>query len=72
LGSAVRARGLLLAARAGLPYALRKLLDLETGALVLRVPEDDNDDHHDVIDAVTNTIAGIEQLPVIPRESKTS
>ena len=47
---------------------MRKLLDLDSGVLVLRVPEDDGDDHRDVIDSVTNTIVGIENLPVIPRE----
>ena len=68
LGSSVRAEGILLEARARLPYASRKLLDLETGALVLRVPEDDDDDHRDVIDSVTKTVVAIEDLPVIPRE----
>jgi len=68
LGSAVRARGILLEVRARLPYASRKLVELETGALVLRVPEEDHDNHRDVIDSVTNTIVGIEDLPVIPRE----
>jgi len=68
LGSAVRARGILLEVRARLPYATRKLLDLDTGVLVLSVPEDDNDDYREVIESVTNTIAGIEDLPVIPRE----
>ncbi len=68
LGSAVRAKGILLEVRARLPFATRKLLDVETGSLVLRVPEDDDYDYHDVVDSVTDTLVGIEDLPVIPRE----
>src|SRR4051812_5126124 len=68
LGSAVRARGILLEVRARLPCAMRKLIDIETGALVLRVPADDDDDHRDVLASVTNSVVGIEDLPVIPRE----
>lgn len=64
MGSAVRAKGILLEVRAHLPFAERRLLHVETGALVLRVPEDDPDDHQPTVDAVTR----IEDLPVIPRE----
>lgn len=68
MGSTVRARGILLEVRAHLPFTERKLLDVESGALVLRVPEDDPDDHRATRDAVTRKLAGIEDLPVIPRE----
>lgn len=68
LGSAVRIKGILLEARARLSLATRKLIDIETGQLVLRVPEDDNRDFQDVIEFVENTLGGIEDLPVIPRE----
>jgi len=64
LGSAVRARGILLEVRSRLPLAARKLLDIEAGLLVLRVPETD----HDVIEIVAHALSGIENLPVIPRE----
>lgn len=68
MGSAVRARGILLEVRAHLPFAERRLLHIEAGALVLRVPEDDPDDHRATAKAVTRKLAGIEDLPVIPRE----
>ncbi len=67
LGSAVRARGILLEVRARLPFAMRKLLDIEAGLLVLRAP-DDEDDYHDVVDSVMDILLRIEDLPVIPRE----
>jgi hypothetical protein len=68
MGSAVRAKGILLEVRAHLPFAERRLLQVESGALVLRVPEDDLDDHRATADAVTRKLSGIEDLPVIPRE----
>jgi hypothetical protein len=68
MGSAVRAKGILLEVRAHLPIAERKLLYVESGALVLRVPEDDPEDHVFTVDAVTRKLSGIEHLPVIPRE----
>src|SRR5690606_24576202 len=67
LGSAVRARGILLEVRSRLPMATRKLLDIETGSLVLRAPDDDDCDYSDPVDSVTDTLIGIEGLPVIPR-----
>lgn len=68
MGSAVRARGILLEVRAHLPFAERRLVHVEAGALFLRVPEDDPDDHQATAEAVTRKLAGIEDLPVIPRE----
>lgn len=68
MGSAVRAKGILLEVRAHLPFAERKLLHLTSGALVLRVLEDDPDDYQATVEAVTRKLAGIEDLPVIPRE----
>lgn len=68
MGSAVRAKGILLEVRAHLPFAERRLLHVESSALVLRVPEDDPDDHQATAEAVTRKLAGIEDLPVIPRE----
>ena len=68
MGSAVRVKGILLEVRAQLPFAERRLLHVEAGALVLRVPDDDPDDHQATAEAVTRKLAGIEDLPVIPRE----
>jgi hypothetical protein len=68
LGSAVRAKGILQEVRAGLSLLSRKHVALEGGSLVLRVPEDDSDAYSHVIDIVTEALAGIEVLPVIPRE----
>jgi hypothetical protein len=45
LGSSVRANGILLEVRARLPSAVKKLVDVEANTLVLRVPEDDYDNH---------------------------
>lgn len=64
----MRARGILLEVRAHLPFAERRLLDVEAGKLVLRAPEDDADDHQETADKVTRRLAGIEDLPVLPRE----
>jgi hypothetical protein len=68
LGSAVRAKGILLEVRARLPAAERKLVDVESGVILLRVPEDGDDDFHDIVQAVSATLREIEALPVIPRE----
>jgi hypothetical protein len=68
LGSTVRAKGILLEVRAHLPFGERKLLQVESGSLVLRVPEDDPDDHQATAQAVTRKLSCIEDLPVIPRE----
>src|SRR5690606_20713152 len=57
MGSAVRAKGILLEVRAHLPFAERRLMHVESGALVLRVPEDDPDDHLTTADAVTSQLA---------------
>ncbi len=68
MGSAVRVKGILLEVRAHVPFAERKFLHVEAGALVLRVPEDDCDDHQATTEAITRKLVGIEDLPVIPRE----
>lgn len=68
LGSAVRAKGILLEVRARLPFAARKLLDLDAGLLVLRVPEDSDTDWDEVLKMVAGELHDIEDLPVIPRE----
>ena len=68
LGSSVRAKGILLEVRAHLPLATKKLLGLEVGMLMLRMPEGTDDDFRSASAIVTKTLEGIEGLPVIPRE----
>lgn len=61
-------KGILLEIRAQLPFKERKKVDIESGAIVLRVPEDDDDEHLETVTAITSKLVGIESLPVIPRE----
>ena len=68
LGSSVRAKGILLEARARLPVSVRKILTLETGMLALRKPEGIDHDLRTVVEIVAKTVEGAEALPVIPRE----
>jgi hypothetical protein len=68
LGSAVRAKGILLEVRARLALSARRRVDLEPGGLVLRVPEDSDDDFRDVVEIVAAALRDIEDLPIIPRE----
>lgn len=44
------------------------MVDLETGALVLRALEDDPDSHAVTAAIVTQKLKNIEDLPIIPRE----
>ena len=68
LGSAVRAKGILLEIRARLPAASRKLLDLDGGSLVLAMPETSKTEFRFVSGVVSQALVGIESLAVIPRE----
>jgi hypothetical protein len=68
LGSAVRAKGILLEMRARLPMAVRKSLDVEGAELVLRMAEADQTAFDATVKTVTDGLVGIETLPVIPRE----
>ena len=70
LGSFVRAKGILLEIRARLPAAAKKLVDVEVGTIVLRVPEEADDDWQEAAAIVTQALNGIEALPVIPREAE--
>ncbi|MEO9340746.1 hypothetical protein ABFT80_25365 [Mesorhizobium sp. SB112] len=67
-GSSVRAKGILLEARAHLPEGVKKLLNLEAGVLILRIPEDADEDFSTMSAIVSKIIKGAETLPVIPRE----
>lgn len=68
LGSSVRAKGILLEIRAQLPPSHRKLLNLESGALLLEVPESDSGDYRATAELISSKLVGIEALHVIPRE----
>jgi len=70
LGSAVRAKGILLEIRARLPLTARKQVDVEVATVLLRVPEDADEDWQSVTETISETLSGIEALPVIPREAE--
>jgi hypothetical protein len=67
-GSAVRAKGILLEIRAGLPIAVRKSLDVDGMTLILGMADDCEDEFASTSSAVIKALEGIENLPVIPRE----
>jgi hypothetical protein len=68
LGSSVRAKGILLEIRARLPPALRKALEVRGSVLILRTPDQTNDEFTTASRIVSEALVGIESLPVIPRE----
>lgn len=68
LGSAVRARGILLEIRARLPATVKKSLDIKGAVLILGMAEEASDSFRQVAAVVEKTLDGIERLPVIPRE----
>ena len=70
LGSSVRARGIFLEVRSRLPMAARKLLNIESRVLTLRVPEGVEADVSDACAIISNSTKDIEDLPVIPREAE--
>jgi len=68
LGSSVRARGIFLEVRAKLPTAARKLLSIEARELLLTLPEGADAELAKLSARVSDTLAGIDSMPVIPRE----
>ena len=68
LGSAVRAKGVLLEIRARLPAAVRKSLEIRGNVLVLSMPESAAAGFEHASAVVASKLAGIESMPVIPRE----
>jgi hypothetical protein len=68
LGSSVRAHGILLELRARLPSSVKRRLAIEAGVLVLRMSEGTDDEFRAASSIITSALAGIEDLPVIPRE----
>jgi hypothetical protein len=67
-GSTIRAKGILLEIRAGLPVSVRKSLDVEGMTLTLGMAEDCSDEFALTSSAITKALKHIEDLPVIPRE----
>lgn len=68
LGSSVRAKGILLEIRSKLPFGIRRQLELETGVLVLRVGVDFVSEFSAAAATISQSLVGIQSLPVIPRE----
>ncbi|KQW33510.1 MULTISPECIES: hypothetical protein [unclassified Ensifer] len=68
LGSAVRAKGILQEVRARLSSAVRKCLDLDGGVLTLTMAETSRATFRMTSTAVTDLLANMAGLPVIPRE----
>lgn len=65
-------KGILLEVRAQLPIAERKHLDIESGALVLRVPEDDAETHRTTAKSITNKLIGMKICPSSTRGKRHS
>ena len=55
-----------------MPFAARKLLDIEAGLLVLRVPEDDHPNFQDVIQIVANKLRESKTCPSFLERSRIS
>jgi hypothetical protein len=70
LGSSVRAKGIEREIRARLPWAVRKFVKAETGRVALRMSEAEADAFKAVSAKISETLAVIEALPVLPREAE--
>jgi hypothetical protein len=68
LGSDVRAKGILLEIRAGLPFPVRKLLDVKGSSLTLAMQDGDEEEAQATAALVEKALPGMHDLPVIPRE----
>lgn len=68
LGSSVRAVGIFLEVRVGLPQSLRKALTIKSRELTLRMSEASGADFVNLSERVSKALEGIEEQPVIPRE----
>ncbi|MEO6013243.1 MAG: hypothetical protein ABIQ30_06630 [Devosia sp.] len=68
LGSNLRAVGLFLEVRAGLPVAARKALTVKSRELTLRTQDGSPTDFANLTARISKALEGIENLPVIPRE----
>ncbi|MEA3537073.1 hypothetical protein [Rhizobium sp. CC-YZS058] len=68
LGSAVRAKGILLEIRARLPAPAKKSVDLEASNLTLAMPANAQTEFKAAAAIIARTMEAIDTLPVIPRE----
>ncbi len=68
LGSAVRVKGILQEVRSRLPPIVKKSLDMQSGALILIMPENAKTVFRATSSAVSKALEDIADLPVIPRE----
>ena len=68
LGSTVRAVGIFLDVRAGLPAAQRKALTIKARELTLSLPHTAAGDFARLLARVSKALQGVESLPIIPRE----
>ncbi|NKL79056.1 MULTISPECIES: hypothetical protein [Rhizobium] len=67
-GSAVRVKGILQEIRSRLPPAVRKSLDMQSGELTLVMPETSKTAFRATSSIVSESLQGIADLPIIPRE----
>ncbi|WP_280817763.1 hypothetical protein [Rhizobium leguminosarum] len=68
LGSGVRVKGILQEIRSRLPPPVRKSLNMQAGGLILVMPETSKTAFRATASAVSSSLEGIADLPVIPRE----
>ncbi len=68
LGSAIRVKGILQEIRSRLPPAVRKSLDMQSGELTLVMPETSKTAFRATASIVSESLQGITDLPIIPRE----
>jgi len=68
LGSAVRVKGILQEIRSRLAPAVRKSLDMQSGELTLVMPETSKTAFRATSSIVSESLQGIADLPIIPRE----
>jgi hypothetical protein len=68
LGSSVRAVGVFLEVRAGLPASARKALTIKSRELTLRTAAAGADNFYALSAHIVKSLEGIENLPIIPRE----
>ncbi|TPL06160.1 hypothetical protein FJ938_14290 [Mesorhizobium sp. B2-4-14] len=70
LGSSLRLKGIEREIRARLPWTVRKFARVETGRIVLRMPQADADAFQAASAIISDTLEGIEALAVLPREAE--
>ncbi|KRB55394.1 hypothetical protein ASE04_06375 [Rhizobium sp. Root708] len=68
LGSTVRVKGILQEVRSRLPSVVKKSLDMQSGALILIMPENAKTVFRATSSVVSKALEDIADLPVIPRE----